>query len=325
MDFKTPKIFFKNLFLVLLCIVMQDAAFGQAKKPSIMAIPSDNWCVTNGYYLEFNDGGYITKVPDYKKAIQENSDLTRVLTEFNGLMEERGFPAKDLQQTLKSIDNQNALDAAESSKNGSELTENPIDILLQTAKSDIVIEVNWQTERIGFQSSIDFQIRALDAYSNKQIAEASGEGKSSSADVGDLVNAALINRIDDFNAGLQRHFDDMFANGREVVLRIKTWDDWDYDLMVYDFGDDELGFLIEYWVEDNTVEGRYSTTIATESTMVFEQVRIPMFENINGRERALDARGWARNLVKHLKLDLGIDAKLLMIGLGQAQITLGGR
>ena len=34
--------------VMLLCTVL---AFGQAKKPTLMVVPSDNWCITNGYTL----------------------------------------------------------------------------------------------------------------------------------------------------------------------------------------------------------------------------------------------------------------------------------
>ena len=60
----------------------------------------------------------------------------------------------------------------------------------------------------------------------------------------------------------------------KVSLRIKKWDDWEFDLESY-FGADEeeLGILIEDWLADNTVSGRFSTTDATESMLIFEQVR----------------------------------------------------
>ena len=55
--------------------------------------------------------------------------------------------------------------------------------------------------------------------------------------------------------------------------------------------------------------------------MYFEQVRIPMF---NDKGRALDARLWARDLIKLLS-SFGIKSKLIMKGLGQATIIIGGK
>ena len=117
----------------------------------------------------------------------------------------------------------------------------------------------------------------------------------------------------------------MFKNGREVILRIKTWDSWDYDLETDEFGDDELGILIEDWVSDNTVEGRFQTADATENMMLFKQVRIPLFYERKGQQRPLDTRRWARGLSKYLKSNFEIESKLMMKGLGQAQLVLGGK
>ena len=62
--------------------------------------------------------------------------------------------------------------------------------------------------------------------------------------------------MDKFTERLQAHFDDMFANGREIIVRIQTWDDWDGDLET-EFGNDseQLGYIIEDWLADNTVKG----------------------------------------------------------------------
>jgi len=114
----------------------------------------------------------------------------------------------------------------------------------------------------------------------------------------------------------------MFANGREIILRILTWNSWDYNLESTDFGDDELSYLIEDWVVKNSVKGRFNTSLSTENMMIFEQVRIPLFDESG---RAIDARRWAGYLRKYLKDSFQIDAKLMMRGLGQSQLVLGDK
>ena len=118
----------------------------------------------------------------------------------------------------------------------------------------------------------------------------------------------------------------MFDNGREVTIRIKRWDDWEYDLESY-FGSDEeeLGLLIEDWLADNSVQGRFSTTDATENIMFFEQVRIPLYYERNGRQRAMDTRRFANNLSRFLKSEFGIINKLTTRGLGEATLILGSK
>jgi hypothetical protein len=111
----------------------------------------------------------------------------------------------------------------------------------------------------------------------------------------------------------------MFANGREIILRITKFDSFDGDLES-EYAGEELGSLIETWVNENTVNHRFNTTDATENMMLFEQVRIPLFDANN---KPIDARGWAKGLQKYLKDTHQIEAKLKMKGLGQAQIVIG--
>lgn len=307
-----------SINLLLLCWVF---AFSQAKKPTIMVVPSDVWCNTNGYMQEFDNQGKKVKVADYKKALQENADLLLVISKINELMSARGFPLKNLESSLKSLESNSAEDAMLSSKSGSDINESPIDKLKQVAKADIWMQLTWTVNTVGPKKSITFNLQGLDAYTDKQIAGASGTGQPSfTAELAVLLEEAVISHLDNFNGQLQTHFDDMFANGREIILRIKTWSSWEHNLESEDFGNDELSSLIEKWVSDNTVKNRFSTTDATENMMLFEQVRIPLYDEGG---KATDARKWANGLRKFLKDTYKIDAKLMMKGLGQAQLVLG--
>lgn len=90
----------RKIFTIMMAVLLSSTVlFGQAKKPTIMIVPSDNWCLTNGYIQVFDNEGKVTKVPDYKKALQENSDLLLVISKINELMADRGFPLKNLEST----------------------------------------------------------------------------------------------------------------------------------------------------------------------------------------------------------------------------------
>ena len=112
----------------------------------------------------------------------------------------------------------------------------------------------------------------------------------------------------------------MFANGREITIKVKKFDSWDGDLEK-EYGGKELGDAIEEWLKNNTVKGRFSTTDATENMMLFEQVRIPLFDEGG---KAVDARQFVKGLQKYLAAaPFTIVNKLMTKGLGQAVIVLG--
>ena len=312
-----------TLLSAALILVASSAAFSQAKKPTIMILPGDVWCTQNGYMMEYDNQGTVVKVPDYKRAFQENADLLLVISKINGLMADRGFPLKNAESVLKTLANESAEDAMLSSKSGASAAESPIDKLKKTAKADIIMDLTWTVTTVGPKKQINFILRGLDAYTDKEIANATAPGTPSfTADVPTLLQEAVLAHIDNFNNGLQRHFDDLFANGREVIIRIKKFDSWDGDLET-EFDGKELNNYIEDWVSKNTVKNRYSLSQSTENMMFFEQVRIPLYDESG---KAIDARGFCKGLQSYLKNPpFSITNKLMTQGLGQASIVLGDK
>lgn len=313
--------------MLLLALIFTTLVSGQAKKPTLMVVPSDAWCIENGYLLQFDDQGIIRTLPDYQRAFQENTELLMVVSKLNGLMAERDFPLKNMESVIRSLGSYSAEDAMRSSKNtGAQVAESPVDQLKFIAKADIIMQLTWTVNQTGPKKSITFNLQGLDSYSNKQIATAVGTGAPSfSAELPVLLEEAVVSHIDNFASSLQDHFDDLFENGREVAIRIRRWEDWDKDLES-EFGGEELGLLIEDWLLENTVQGRFSTTDATENMLVFEQVRIPLYYERNGRQRAMDTRRFASQLSNYLKdSPFYIANKMTTRGLGEATIFLGSK
>jgi len=301
-------------------------SFGQAKKPTIMVVPSDQYCISRGYKMTFDNQGMTQTLPDYKTALQTDPDLRLVITKMGQIMADRGFPLKDLEQELKNLEQERAeASMLTSSSSGSDMAESPIDMLKRVAKADIILDLDFDIKRQGPQKYIVFNLKGLDAYTAKQVSGVAGAGSPSTAASPELLlEEAVISQMDNFNAGLMSHFEDMFAKGREVKVQIRVWTNWG-ETLESEFGDDgkELSEIIEDWFYDNCVEGRFNLSDATENFMKFEQVRIPMMKTDDkGRSRAVDTRSFVRDLSKYLK-DLGVPSKLYLRGLGEAWLILG--
>jgi hypothetical protein len=311
----------KIILIITVLLSISQTLNAQAKKPTIMVVPSDVWCNQRGYMIEYDNQGTIVSVPDYKRALQENAALLIVISKINEVMASRGFPLKNLESVLKSLESESAEDAMLTGKtSGASITENPIDKLKKVAKADIIMQMTWNVNTVGPKSSVTFNLQGLDSYTDKQIAGASGTGNEligSTLPV--MLETAIISHMDNFNTQLMAHFDDIFANGREIVLRIKKFDSFNGDLES-EYGGDELGNQIDNWVKNNTVKGRFSATDATENMMLFEQVRIPLFD---ANQKAIDAKGWGKGLQKYLKETYKIESKLITKGLGQVSIVIG--
>jgi hypothetical protein len=311
----------RSLFL-LLCLIAANNVFAQAKKPTIMVLPSDNWCEQRFFMTEFDNQGTKQKVPNYKQAFQEDTEIGQVISKIGSLMIDRGFPLKDAEQELKAIEARAAEDnMTTSTSTGSSIAESPVDILKNKAKADIIIQIWWKVTKTDAGKVLSFTVEAFDAYTNKRIAAATGNSEpNNTAIVPVLLEQALLSKIEPFVNQLQQHFDDMLVNGREIRLTVKRWNTWQYTLED-EIAGEEITDHINNWMQTNTVNKRFNMSDASENIIRFEQVRIPIYD-ANGNP--IDARAFSKGLQKHLKsTPYNFEVKLVTRGLGEAILILG--
>jgi hypothetical protein len=159
----------RSLFLILVLIAANNV-FAQAKKPTIMVLPSDNWCEQRFFMTEFDNQGTKQKVPNYKQAFQEDTEIGQVISKIGSLMIDRGFPLKDAEQELKAIEARAAEDnMTTSTSTGSSIAESPVDMLKNKAKADIIIQIWWKVTKTDAGKVLSFTVEAFDAYTNKRF------------------------------------------------------------------------------------------------------------------------------------------------------------
>lgn len=314
---------FTTLILACIAIALPAITSAQAKKPTIMVMPADVWCFENGFYTEQEVQGRMVKTPDYERAYQESMELLSATTKIGELMAEQGFPLKDMASTIRDINRSAIEDEMTTSRtSGAMLAETPLERLMRRAKADILVELAWSVSTMGPKQSVSYTLRGIDAYTNKQIAAAQGTGPQSfSAEVPVLIEEAVLENMDGFISQLQAHFDDLVANGREVVVNIRMFDNGSGLTLEDEYDGEMLIDIIDYWMAENTVNHRYSLTDAGETHMSFEQVRIPLYRE-NGMP--MDTRNFGTQLRRFLsKPPYNLPAKILTKGLGRVDIVLG--
>ena len=309
------------VLLVVIIVCSIKASIAQPKKPTLMILPSDNWCNQRYFMTNYNDQGTTRKIPNYKQAFQEDTELAQVIAKLGAFMLSEGYTLKDAEQELKKLEQVSAEDNVTSSSNsGSDLSEIPLDRLKKRAKSDIIIQLWWEINTATGGNVIRYTLDAFDAYTGKRIASSTGNSKASDKFIPDLLLKAVKDNFSVFNSQIDAYFNDMKKNGREVIVKIKTWKSWDKNLEE-EYDGKELNEYITSWMKKNTIQGNFNTTDNSETYILFEQTRIPLF---NESGEAMDARDFARGLQKYLKsAPFNITSKLMTRGLGEAIIVLG--
>lgn len=312
----------KRIITLFCMIFLAGAVFAQVKKPSLMVVPSDVWCNTNGFVTEYDNQGVKQILPNYRLALQSDPVLIATIARINTLMADRGFPLRNLESVMQSIERNQAEYNMLTSKSGSTIAENPIDVLRRTARADIILSLTWSVNTTGPKKSVTYTLQGLDAYTNVQIAGAQGTGAQSfSAEIPVLIEEAVSAHMDAFTDQLQSYFEDLANNGREISVDIRVFDNGSGIDLETEFGGYELAEIIDDWFADNTVNHMFNKADAMETYANYEQVRIPLYRT-NGM--GMDAEYFVRDLRRFLSAaPYNIPCKLVPRGLGRALLIIG--
>lgn len=308
-----------GLFIFLIALAF--TANSQPKKPTIMILPSDNWCTQRYFMTTFDDQGTDVKTPNYQQAFQEDTELGQVISKVGGVLTGLGYSLKDAEQEIKSLNVKQSEDNVTLSKtSGASLVESPLDMLKRRLKSDIIIQIWWKLNREAGGRSASFTLEAFDAYTNKRIATSTGTTKASTEPIPVILEKAVKENVKPFDKQMDDWFSAQQRDGREISLTVRCWDSWDKDLET-EFDGNELTDCIQAWLRANCVNHSFNLSDGSESFAQFEQVRIPLLDE-NGN--AMDARAFATKLRKHLQKEpYNISSKVIIRGLGEAVLILG--
>lgn len=313
---------YKKYGIVWIFLLFTSITWGQThKKPTLMILPSDNWCMQRYFTITFDNQGVDVQIPNYQQAFQEDMELGAVISKVGELLTKLGYSLKDAEQEIKNVSNRIAEDYVIQSKtSNSSLAESPLDVIKRRAKADIILQLWWKVNNTNLGRAITFTLEAFDSYTSKRIATATGTGEVSNQIVPVLLEEAVKKHIKNFDKQLDKYYQDIKKNGREIVLTIKCWENWENDLET-EYDNEELINCIQKWMRSNTVNGNFNLSDASENFAQFEQVRIPL-EDSQGN--ALDARTFITVLQKYLrKAPYEIMSKVIVRGLGEAILILG--
>lgn len=304
---------------------MQEAA--ENIHPRIIVAPSDAWCIEHGYFVEVDRFGQQKRLPDYRAALQGDQDLSSVITEIGALMKERGFDLVLLEESLKRVektaaeDEARALDNQEAGMGGIRKTN--LERLRETVTADFWVKVGWSVKNMGPRAAVNFSIVSFDAYSDRQIAASQGSGMPvmrSALDVTAQLRAEAAANIEQFNRQLMATFEDIQANGRIVTLSCKCVEGSEYDFESEVDGGAYVSDIIEDWVADHALNGKYAPSKVSTNEMMFDEVRMPL---VNERGRPMQASRWIRGLKSELKSKYDLSIRCDVEGKGNITVVLG--
>ncbi|MBO5084620.1 MAG: hypothetical protein J6C15_09045 [Bacteroidaceae bacterium] len=261
----------KRLCVVALCALILLPMVAQTmKKPHLMVVPSRALMHQMDLLNVDQSMGMRVEIPDYNTAFL-NTELKGCVSKISELFADREFPLEMLEQKL--VVGQNDL--------------KPFNI-------DLKIELNYKIMGDGLEDAVYFELTAIDAYSNKQVAASSGQGpKAIGATTIELLTEAVLNHIDKFAGDVQKYFEKMYEKGRETELVVIS-EEYSLDEEIDDM---TISDFIDEWLADNCMNASYSVDSQDEALFTVSQAMIPLFDE---KERSITAYNFYRNLKKAL-------------------------
>ena len=308
-------------FLAIIALSFLACFAQQAKKPTIMVVPDKGWCLRNNVVDA-------TGNPDYSKALRDEN-MAGIISAMGDIMAERGYPLKLLSACLDELNNEQAMDMEMLSKGDGEIVENDLDKLTRVAQADILVPLSYKVQPKGPFKVVEFNVMSVDAATSKQLSGDVGNSSASSAPIPSLLKESVLGFMDNFCSKINRHFDDVAANGREgkIIFKMATDCSRTFESEVYLNGQSgELSEVIDFWFNENTVNSAYNIEGQTRNRLAFDQVRFPLFGNskFGGKPKALDAQGFIRPIERFLA-QFNISCAFVPVGIGKVFVILGDK
>jgi hypothetical protein len=286
--------------------------------PTIMVFPSDALLLNMGFLREIQNQGTISYQRDYQQAFIKNPDVKFAVASLQEEFANNGFRLEDMEQQLKQITNNNAMDEA----NG--IVRDIKTELLNTVRPDYIIELDYNnvvnTRSRNGDGSMTFTVKCLDVYTNKAVASISKSGvdMSGGVDMATKIKEIIGESMSDFKSQITSHFYDLNKNGVEITLRVAA-NGTSGIALDDDCGDEEIGEKIDLWLKQNTINQAFKMVKNTDVEVSYTNVRIKARDDNGMKYTAYD---FAKDLKKGLKKGCGLDVNNSTQSLGDALLII---
>ncbi len=260
-------------------------------KQSIMVLPSDKLLQKCGALKITKSMGKTLYFRDYQAFLLSNSTNQHIIRSIQNSFNSFDYPLMDLEQSLKSIENQILLDEADGVQKDAKT------LLLTSVRPDIIIEFDYESvvsaaSRDKIIRTLSYNIVLLDAFSNKAIGSINDFKTTqveSDENVEQILYSAINDNVSKLSKQITNYFEDILENGREITFRVATSST--SPICLQDMYNDEghtYSDWIRTWVKTNAKLGTATMQTNSNREMNFVNVRIKNHQEDGTQYNAYD-------------------------------------
>ncbi len=308
--------------IILVISLSSTILFSQNNvRPSIMVVPSDQIMNKKGYVSKNSINSKVFYSFDYSKMFLEDSELKLAISKIGELFSDRGYDLNDLENGLRQIPNDASIENTYEGRNGELLVKSNLDNVIEASNTDIRLDLTFEVNKdAGPFKSITFNIQAIDTYTNKQIAAASGTSENSAeSNIYRLLEQSVLKHIPNLQSQFDNYFNNLKINGRDLALKIIISNTSNLRLDIEMSNGDYLSDIIDDWIYDNSKNNNYNLVKDTGFELEFNPIKINLLSS-NGRKNS--AKSYVRELEKYLKSNFKLNTNRFVVGMGKAYLII---
>lgn len=287
-----------------MCFTLFTAKAQEAAMPTIIVFPADSWMNDHGFMNHVMNDGETEYMPRYNDAFVQAREIGTVIQAIQKVLEERKFEHEDLQNLIRDMKRERAEELANAA-DGDASEKGAMDELMQQARPDIRVDVDYAVQSVGPRKNISYTLKAVDAYTSEQVSSVEGTIQMTMDPIDLAMRKAVAGNCDDFCQQMIDYFLDLRDNGRKINVVFRAAKGAGINFLKDEIGDDGDTYdeFLYSWVRKHAVRSACKKGRKTGNMVEFKSVRIPFF---NADNEPIEAEDWAKGVRKAFRAETGI-------------------
>ncbi len=276
-------------YIVSACSVLFFGGNALAQAPTIAGTQSDESTRAAAKIMVVP---YNKQDEDIRTVLDDNPHIRTAVSKVKEAFDQRGWSTVDFVANLRAAQANAAFTSDRQTNFKSDL--------LTTSGADFYVQVDVQIITSDSGTSTVLNVTAFETHTGASFSNKTGTSKFASNDYEKLISKAFEQIQEEFLNTLMVKTDEIREIGRATMVEFNLDENAtiDFDSEINSSGE-YLNEIIEDWIATNAYKGRANLTGILENKMVFDEVRIPLYDQETNKPYNLNR--FATEVIKFLR------------------------
>lgn len=228
---------------------------------------------------------------DIRTVLDDNPHIRTAVSKVKEAFDQRGWSTVDFVANLRAAQANAAFTSDRQSNFKSDL--------LTTSGADFYVQVDVQITTSDSGTSTVLNVTAFETHTGASFSNKTGTSKFASNDYEKLISKAFEQIQEEFLNTLMVKTDEIREIGRATMVEFNLDENTTIDFDSEIGNGEYLNEIIEDWIATNAYKGRANLTGILDNKMVFDEVRIPLYDQETNKPYNLNR--FASEVIKYLR------------------------